>query len=135
MFGGGLSLAMAFKKSGALDMLTQWLSTLNYLQADVYLIALCAIGLFLTAIMSNLAMVTLFIPVVASLAQIQGIDPLVFAIPVTISASCDFMFPMSTPPNAIAFSSGHVKATEMLKAGFVLNLYAFLLLILLVLIF
>ena len=135
MFGGGLSLAMAFKKSGALDMLTQWLSTLNYLQADVYLIALCAIGLFLTAIMSNLAMVTLFIPVVASLAQIQGIDPLVFAIPVTISASCDFMFPMSTPPNAIAFSSGHVKATEMLKAGFVLNLYAFLLLIILVLIF
>jgi sodium-dependent dicarboxylate transporter 2/3/5 len=135
MFGGGLSLAMAFKKSGALDMLTQWLSTLNYLQADVYLIALCAIGLFLTAIMSNLAMVTLFIPVVASLAQIQGIDPLVFAIPVTISASCDFMFPMSTPPNAIAFSSGHVKAVEMLKAGFVLNLYAFLLLILLVLVF
>jgi sodium-dependent dicarboxylate transporter 2/3/5 len=108
---------------------------LNYLQADVYLIALCAIGLFLTAIMSNLAMVTLFIPVVASLAQIQGIDPLIFAIPVTISASCDFMFPMSTPPNAIAFSSGHVKATEMLKAGFVLNLYAFLLLIILVLIF
>jgi len=135
MFGGGLSLAMAFKKSGALDMLTQWLSTLNYLQADVYLIALCAIGLFLTAIMSNLAMVTLFIPVVASLAQIQGIDPLVFAIPVTISASCDFMFPMSTPPNAIAFSSGHVKAVEMLKAGFLLNLYAFLLLIILVLIF
>ena len=135
MFGGGLSLAMAFKKSGALDLLTQWLSTLNYLQADVYLIALCAIGLFLTAIMSNLAMVTLFIPVVASLAQIQGIDPLVFAIPVTISASCDFMFPMSTPPNAIAFSSGHVKAVEMLKAGFVLNLYAFLLLIILVLIF
>jgi sodium-dependent dicarboxylate transporter 2/3/5 len=135
MFGGGLSLAMAFKKSGALVMLTQWLSSLNYLQADLYLIALCAIGLFLTAIMSNLAMVTLFIPVVASLAQIQGIDPLVFAIPVTISASCDFMFPMSTPPNAIAFSSGHVKATEMLKAGFVLNLYAFLLLIILVLIF
>jgi sodium-dependent dicarboxylate transporter 2/3/5 len=80
--------------------------------------------------MSNLAMVTLFIPVVASLAQIQGIDPLVFAIPVTISASCDFMFPMSTPPNAIVFSSGHIKLKEMIKAGFVMNLISILLIVL-----
>jgi len=135
MFGGGLSLAMAFKKCGALDMLTTHLASLQGLSADAYLILLCGIGLILTAFMSNLAMVTIFVPVVAALAQTRGIDPLVFAIPVTISASCDFMFPMSTPPNAIAFSSGHIRPAEMLRAGIVLNIISFLLLVLLVLIF
>jgi sodium-dependent dicarboxylate transporter 2/3/5 len=135
MFGGGLSLAMAFKKCGALDMLTTHLASLQGLSADAYLILLCGIGLILTAFMSNLAMVTIFVPVVAALAQTRGIDPLVFAIPVTISASCDFMFPMSTPPNAIAFSSGHIRPAEMLRAGIVLNIISFVLLVLLVLIF
>jgi sodium-dependent dicarboxylate transporter 2/3/5 len=135
MFGGGLSLAMAFKKCGALDMLTTYLASLQGLSADAYLILLCGIGLILTAFMSNLAMVTIFVPVVAALAQTRGIDPLVFAIPVTISASCDFMFPMSTPPNAIAFSSGHIRPAEMLRAGIVLNIISFVLLVLLVLIF
>ncbi len=135
MFGGGLSLAMAFKKCGALDMLTSHLASLQGLSADAYLILLCGIGLILTAFMSNLAMVTIFVPVVAALAQTRGIDPLVFAIPVTISASCDFMFPMSTPPNAIAFSSGHIRPSEMLRAGIVLNIISFILLVILVLIF
>lgn len=134
MFGGGLSLAMAFKTSGALGMLTTSLTTLNKLNTDIYVIILSGIGLLLTAFMSNLAMVTLFVPVVASLAITKGIDPLIFAIPVTISASCDFMFPMSTPPNAIAFSSGHIKAAQMFKAGFLLNIISFILLALLILI-
>jgi len=129
MFGGGLSMAMAFKESGALKMLTDSLAMLSNLNDSVYLILLTGIGLLLTAFMSNLAMVTLFVPVVAALAVNRGIDPLVFAIPVTLSASCDFMFPMSTPPNAIAFSSGHIRSAEMLKAGLVLNLISFLLLV------
>jgi len=132
MFGGGLSLAMAFKTSGALGMLTTSLTSLYTLDTDIYVIILSGIGLLLTAFMSNLAMVTLFVPVVASLAITKGIDPLIFAIPVTISASCDFMFPMSTPPNAIAFSSGHIKATQMFKAGFLLNIISFILLALLI---
>jgi len=134
MFGGGLSLAMAFKESGTLQLLTNWLAQLNSLNTDVYVIILSGIGLLLTAFMSNLAMVTLFVPVVAALAINKGVDPLIFAIPVTLSASCDFMFPMSTPPNAIAFSSGHIKAAQMFKAGFVLNLLSFILLALLILI-
>jgi sodium-dependent dicarboxylate transporter 2/3/5 len=134
MFGGGLSLAMAFKESGTLKMLTDSLATLNYLDDRLYLIVLTGIGLLLTAFMSNLAMVTLFVPVVAALAVNKGIDPMYFAIPVTLSASCDFMFPMSTPPNAIAFSSGHIRSKEMLKAGIVLNLISFLLLVVFILI-
>jgi sodium-dependent dicarboxylate transporter 2/3/5 len=134
MFGGGLSLAMAFKESGTLKLLTDSLAVLNYLDDQLYLVLLTGIGLLLTAFMSNLAMVTLFVPVVASLALNKGIDPMYFAIPVTLSASCDFMFPMSTPPNAIAFSSGHIRSKEMLKAGIVLNLISFLLLVIFILI-
>jgi sodium-dependent dicarboxylate transporter 2/3/5 len=78
--------------------------------------------------MSNLAMVTLFVPVVASLALKLNVDPAVFVIPVTLSASCDFMFPMSTPPNAIAFSSGHINPRSMLWGGLMLNMLAFALL-------
>jgi sodium-dependent dicarboxylate transporter 2/3/5 len=62
------------------------------------------------------------------LAVGAGVDPILFAIPVTIAASCDFMFPMSTPPNAIAYSSGHIKAADMLKAGIILNILSFILL-------
>jgi sodium-dependent dicarboxylate transporter 2/3/5 len=65
---------------------------------------------------------------VASLALKLHVDPAVFVIPVTLSASCDFMFPMSTPPNAIAFSSGHINPRKMLWGGFILNTLAFALL-------
>jgi sodium-dependent dicarboxylate transporter 2/3/5 len=125
MFGGGLALAFAFKSSGSLELLTRALAQFNHLPVTLYSIVLCLLGVILTAFMSNLAMVTLFVPVVASLALKLNVDPAVFVIPVTLSASCDFMFPMSTPPNAIAFSSGHIKPRSMLAGGFLLNLLAF----------
>ena len=128
MFGGGLALAQAFKTSGTLQMLIEALQGLQHIPLASFMIILSAVGILLTAFMSNLAMVTLFVPVVAMLAQERGVDPLLFALPVTLSASCDFMFPMSTPPNAIAFSSGYIKSTHMLRAGLVLNLLSFLLL-------
>ena len=78
--------------------------------------------------MSNLAMVNIFVPIVAMLAVNANINPAFFAIPVTIAASCDFMFPMSTPPNAIAYSSGYIKAADMFKAGLVLNILSLILL-------
>ena len=129
MFGGGLALAQAFKSSGTLQMLIDALQGLQQMPLGYFMIILSAVGILLTAFMSNLAMVTLFVPVVAMLAVERGVDPLLFALPVTLSASCDFMFPMSTPPNAIAFSSGYIKATDMLRAGLILNLLSFLLLI------
>ena len=128
MFGGGLALAQAFKTSGTLQMLIEALQGLQHIPLASFMIILSAVGILLTAFMSNLAMVTLFVPVVAMLAQERDVDPLLFALPVTLSASCDFMFPMSTPPNAIAFSSGYIKSTHMLRAGLVLNLLSFLLL-------
>jgi solute carrier family 13 (sodium-dependent dicarboxylate transporter), member 2/3/5 len=129
MFGGGLSLAKAFKQSGLLDAVMHWMDHLDKTNLVTYVAILCLVGLVITALISNLAMVNIFVPVVAALAIGSGQSPEVFAIPVAISASCDFMFPMSTPPNAIAYSSGHIKAMDMFRAGFVLNVAAFLLLL------
>jgi sodium-dependent dicarboxylate transporter 2/3/5 len=133
MFGGGLALSLAFKEAGLLERLSQWLAVVNVGSSTVYLIMLCGIGLLLTALMSNLAMVTLFVPIVGVLAHQQGFSAAAWAIPVTLAASCDFMFPMSTPPNAIAYGTGWVKAKDMFTIGIVVNLISFLLLMALVL--
>lgn len=132
MFGGGMSLAAAFDSSGLVRTITGLMSGLDQSNSLMFLVILCGTGLVLTALMSNIAMVNIFVPVVAALAIGSGISPELFAIPVTIAASCDFMFPMSTPPNAIVYSSGYVKSADMFKAGLVLNLISFLLLIALV---
>ena len=129
MFGGGLALSLAFKEVGLLERLAQWLSVVNVGSSTAYLILLCGIGLLLTALMSNLAMVTLFVPIVGVLAQANGMSPASWAIPVTLAASCDFMFPMSTPPNAIAYGTGWVKAKDMFTIGIVVNVISFLLLV------
>jgi len=129
MFGGGLALSLAFKEVGLLERLSQWLSVVNVGTSTTYLIMLCGIGLLLTALMSNLAMVTLFVPIVGVLAHQQGFSAAAWAIPVTLAASCDFMFPMSTPPNAIAYGTGWVKAKDMFTIGIVVNVISFFLLV------
>lgn len=132
MFGGGMSLAEAFSTSGLVDQITGAISQFETSNLFLFVSLLCAVGLVLTALMSNIAMVNLFVPVVASLAIGIGQSPESFAIPVTIAASCDFMLPMSTPPNAIVYSSGYIKSKDMLKAGFVLNVISLILLMMLV---
>jgi sodium-dependent dicarboxylate transporter 2/3/5 len=78
--------------------------------------------------MSNVALVTIFLPVVMGIADGLGASVLVFAIPVTMASSFAFMLPISTPPNAILFSSGYIGIKDMMKAGVVLNFLAILLL-------
>jgi len=132
MFGGGLAISMAFKEVGLLDRMVMLLSSASNWSSTSYLILLCGVGLILTAMMSNLAMVTIFVPIVGVLATQLGVEVSSFVIPVTLAASCDFMFPMSTPPNAIAYGTGWVKAREMFGIGIFVNFLAFLLLCLLV---
>ena len=127
MFGGGLCLANGFKAGGILEWIAYLFEghlTFNF----TFILLLTACGLILTALMSNLAMVALFIPIVGQIAIQMNLSPFVLALPVTLASSCDFMFPMSTPPNAIAYSSGHVSARQMFGIGFVLNMGALLLL-------
>lgn len=132
MFGGGMSLAAAFDHCGLVQTVTATMQSLDSTNLFWFVSMLCAVGLIITALMSNIAMVSIFVPIVASLAVGAGISPELFAIPVTIAASCDFMFPMSTPPNAIAYSSGYIRGKDMLKAGIVLNVISLFLLMALV---
>ena len=77
--------------------------------------------------MSNVAQVIVMAPVVSALAEALNMNPLLLGIPMTLGASCASMLPMGTPPNAIVFSSGHIKLNQMLRVGFVLNIICVLL--------
>ena len=86
--------------------------------------------LFMTELMSNVALVAVLVPVVAGIAMGLNIPIINVLIPVTMASSCAFMLPMATPPNAIVFASGYVKVKQMVKAGIILNLLAVVLLVL-----
>ncbi len=126
LFGGGLSLADALAKTGVIDLIGQQFAGIQHAELFVIL-GLAAVSLFLTEVMSNVALVSIFLPVVGAIAVGAGIEVTHLAMPVTIAASCAFMLPMSTPPNAIVFASGHVTISQMVKAGIVLNLITILL--------
>jgi sodium-dependent dicarboxylate transporter 2/3/5 len=91
------------------------------------LVLLTLFAIFLSELMSNVALVTVFVPVVIGVAEAMHVDPLYFAIPVTLGASTAFMLPMGTPPNAIVFASGKIRVAQMAKIGFVMNMISALL--------
>lgn len=126
LFGGGLSLAGALNETGIIDMIgKQFSSTQNV--GLLVMLGLTAVSLFLTEMISNLALVVVFLPVVGGIAVGMGVDPLLMCIPVTLAASCAFMLPMSTPPNAIVFASGYLRIPQMVRAGIILNILAIVL--------
>ncbi len=128
LFGGGLSLASAVSGSGLALWLGQQLAGLGEIHIIVLVLAATALVIFLTELTSNLATTATFLPVIAAIAVETGQDPLVFVIPVSLAASCAFMLPVATPPNAIVFSSGHLSIPRMVKAGFWLNVTGVILL-------
>lgn len=91
---------------------------------------LTALSLILSEFMSNVALVTIFIPVVFGIADSLGINPILAGMPVAFAASCGFMFPIATPPNAIVFASGHIPMKEMVRAGLLLDIISVLIIIL-----
>lgn len=126
LFGGGLSLADALEDTGVVGLIGQLFAGSTH--ADFWMIlGLVAISVLLTEVMSNVAQVTIVLPVIGAVAQGAGLDPLLLCLPATLAASAGFMLPMSTPPNAIVFASGHISIKQMVKAGFWLNLIAILL--------
>ena len=90
----------------------------------VFLVILCVVAIvnFLTEFTSNLATVTMILPVLAPIALAAGLHPYYLMVGATLAASCGFMMPAGTPPNAIAFGSGYLKIREMIKTGFILNI-------------
>lgn len=122
LFGGGLSLAGAFSNTGLAAWLGTSLNAFGALPIALLVMLVAALIIFLTELTSNIATTATFLPVVGAIAIEAGIDPVVLAVPVTFAASCAFMLPVATPPNAIVFGSGLLTIPKMVRAGFALNL-------------
>ncbi len=134
LFGGGLSLASGLETAGIIDSIALWVSGNAGSSVVVICIGLTLLAIFLTEIMSNVALVTVLLPIVFSIANQMGADPLILTIPVTLAASCAFMMPISTPPNAIVYSSGQISVSQMMRAGIWMNLIAVVIIVTVVLV-
>jgi sodium-dependent dicarboxylate transporter 2/3/5 len=124
LFGGGLSLAEAVASSQLGGWIGSAVHQIDQLPLVVIVVATVATVTLLTEVTSNTATVTTFLPVVGGVAVGIGADPLLLLAPATLAASCAFMMPVATPPNAIVFGSGRVSIGQMVKAGVCLNLFA-----------
>ena len=129
LFGGGLALAGGLKTAGLIDLIGNTIAQQEGLSIFIITTLLIFVMLFMTELMSNVALVNIFVPVVAGIAIGLQVPILQIVIPVTLAASCAFMLPMATPPNAIVFASGHIKVFEMAKVGIVLNIISIMLLV------
>jgi len=127
LFGGGLAIAQGFKDTGLAQWFAEQLITLEFLPLIVMTLVLVAAINFLTEITSNLATTAMILPVLAPLAAAMGVHPYIFMIGATLAASCAFMLPVATPPNAVVFGSGYVSMKDMIRAGLGLNLISILL--------
>ncbi len=130
LFGGGIALAGALEKAGLINMLGKWLAGFSGTSIFVLILVVAVLSIFISEVMSNVAQVIVFAPVVTGIAEAININPFLLGIPMTLAASCASMMPMGTPPNAIVFSSGHIKLKQMIKTGFVMNLISILLIVL-----
>lgn len=127
LIGGGLSLAAAMQSSG----LAAWIGGLGahigHFPPSLLLTVISIVSIGLAEFTSNTATTAAFLPVAGALAVGLGHSPVAFSMAVTLASSCGFMLPVSTPPNAIVYGSGHVTLPQMLRAGLVLNLAAWIL--------
>jgi len=122
LFGGGLTLASAVTRTGLAEWLGGSLQTVGALPLAAVVIIAAAMIIFLTELTSNIATTATFLPVVGAIAIESGVDPIVLTVPVTFAASCAFMLPVATPPNAIVFGSGMLTIPKMVRAGMMLNI-------------
>ena len=129
LFGGGLSLASGLQVAGIIDLIALWVSDNSGSNIVLICIGLTLLAIFLTEIMSNVALVTVLLPIVFSIANQMGADPLILTIPVTLAASCAFMMPIGTPPNAIVYSSGQISVSQMIHEGIWMNLIALVIIV------
>ena len=129
LFGGGLALASAISGSG----LAQWLGAKLEILATwpgILIVLAATLGIiFLTELTSNTATAAAFLPLVGSVAVGIGMDPFLLTVPVALAASCAFMLPVATPPNAIVYGSGHLTVPMMARAGFWLNVLSTILIV------
>ncbi len=122
LFAGGICIANAFVSSGISQIVGEALGALSELHPLVVLAVICLSVTFLTEITSNTATTALLMPILAAAAVGSGVDPRLLMVPAAMSASCAFMLPVATGPNAVIFASGHVPIRAMAREGLILNL-------------
>jgi sodium-dependent dicarboxylate transporter 2/3/5 len=132
LLGGGFALAAAFRTTGLSAWFAQCLSGLHSVPPILMVVIVCGMMTLLTELTSNTATAAVMLPILAATAVKIGVHPFLLMVPATLSASCAFMLPVATPPNAIMFGSGCLDIPTMAKAGFVLNLLGLVLIALLV---
>ncbi|MCP1364649.1 DASS family sodium-coupled anion symporter, partial [Halomonas sp. BBD48] len=122
LFGGGLALAGSIKNSGLAEWIANQLAVFGALPLILLIGIVVLVIIFLTEVTSNTATAAAFLPLLGALALSLDVSPLLITVPAAIAASCAFMMPVATPPNAIVFATGHMKIQSMIRAGFFLNL-------------
>ena len=122
LFGGGFALAHGFQATGLARFIGEGFSGLSTVPPLVLILVICLTMTFLTELTSNTATTEMVLPIFAAVAVATGVHPLLLMVPATLSASCAFMMPVATPPNAVVFGSNRVRIAEMARAGLFLNL-------------
>ena len=123
-FGGSLSLSSALTATGVTDWLGAELSIFHGLPVWLIVIGVVIMLILVSELMSNVATITAFLPILAGLATGMGVDPLLILIPATLAASCGFMMPGASAANALAFGTGYLRVSEMARAGLLLDVVA-----------
>ncbi|MFC1555641.1 SLC13 family permease [candidate division KSB1 bacterium] len=122
LFGGGIALAGGFTSSGLSEWLGNNMQALKDLPLWCFILIIALMVTFLTELTSNIATTSVFMPIMGGLAVAVGYHPYLLMLPAVLSASCAFMLPVATPPNAIVFSSGRIRMMQMARTGFMINL-------------
>jgi len=122
LFGGGLSLAAAVSATGLAAWLGQALGVLTTWPPILLAAAIATLIIFLTELTSNAATTAAILPILGAIATQGHLDPMVIAVPGVLAATCAFMLPVATPPNAMVFGAGYIRVPDMVKAGFRLNI-------------
>jgi len=128
LFGGGLAIAEGFTTSGLAVWIGSQISLIENLPLFVLLFIIIFAVNFLTEITSNLATTAMLLPIIAPVALALDVHPFTLMVGVTVAASCAFMLPVATPPNAIVFGSGYLKIPDMMKTGIWMNIISIILL-------
>lgn len=132
LFGGGMALAIGFQETGLTEWFGLQITLFKDLSLFLLIVILIAVVNFLTEVTSNTASTAMLLPIIAPVAIGLEINPSILLVATTTAASCAFMLPVATPPNAIVFGSGYLKISDMMKSGIWLNFFSIIILSLLV---
>lgn len=127
LFGGGIAIAIGFETSGLAQWIGDQLKALEGIHLFLLVLVIVTSVNFLTEITSNIATTAILLPILAALSYIVKVHPFILLASATVAASCAFMLPVATAPNALVFGSGQLKISDMLKNGFILNIISILL--------